>query len=284
MKATRRQELKTNELAQTLEEIRNFLRSYGNYVLLGVICIAVIAVVWVYMKRSSAEALATANQEMNSLTADNDEAAQAAITKLTQLGAESSDEAFICETLRMRASVAMERAHAHETGEPSAEFLDAAQAAYDELLRRFPEQATAVGAALCGLATIEEDRFILDGDLSRKDKARGFLERVRDNSALTGHPIQTVALDRLNKLDETFVQVTLAPPIIPQITPVTQPGGVIGPMGATPDNPIPVEVGETVRTNIADLQPDAASPEDDAAESPSGAPEETTPDGAEQAP
>jgi len=249
MKATRRQELKTNELAQTLEEIREFLRSYGNYVLMGLIVVGAVAVISLYVKRSASQALNSATREMNNLATATDDEARNAITVLERLSGEVKEDWFKLETMRSRAAIAMSRAHAAEDGTPSEEFLGFAAAAYQDIIESYPGRDLAVGVALCGLATIEEDRFILDGDPARQDAARDYLERVRDREGLNGTPIMSVALDRLNTLDETFVQVTLAeppPPVVPK--------GSFAPMGTSRENPIPIEIGETMEFNPADLR------------------------------
>jgi hypothetical protein len=209
MKATRRQELKTNELALFLKDVREFLSTYGNYFVGGLVVIALIALGYVYMTRSAAQALADARREISSLPFATDDEVRDSVAKLKRLASENDSETLILDALRRRAVMAMNRAHAADDGTPSSEFLDMARDAYEEMLQRFPDRHLDLGAALIGLATIEEDLFILDDDLAHKEEARGFLERIRDNANLNGTPFQTIALERLNALDQTFVQVVM---------------------------------------------------------------------------
>ncbi|MHC4610009.1 MAG: hypothetical protein ACYS7M_06640 [Planctomycetota bacterium] len=169
MKASRRQELRTNDLAQYLEDMRDFFRSYGNYLAIGAVVIAAIVLVWFYQKRSTSEALTAAIKQMRTLPFSTDEEVRSSVKKLQQMATESKNEGLIVLTLRSRAEMAMSRAHAAEDGTPSTEFLDLAEAACKEVLDRFPDRSLDVGPALSILATIEEDRFVLDSDPAHKE-------------------------------------------------------------------------------------------------------------------
>jgi len=210
MKTARRQELRSNELAQYLEELRDFLRRYGNYVIIGVVVIAAILLVWIYQKRSASEALTEAIKQMRAMPSSTDEEVRSSVEKLERLASESDNEGLVIQTLRRRAAMAMRRAHAAEDGKPSIEFLDLAEAAYQGTLDRFPNRPLDVGVTLCGLASIEVDRFVLDSDPAHKEAARRYLQRIRDDVQLTGTPIVSVALARLNTLDEAFLPIVIA--------------------------------------------------------------------------
>ena len=59
MKTGRRQELRANDLAQMLQDLRDSFRAYGNYVVGGVVIVGAVVLVWFYLqyswpKRSSA--------------------------------------------------------------------------------------------------------------------------------------------------------------------------------------------------------------------------------------
>ena len=280
MKTTRRQDLKSNELAQFLEDAREFFRTYGNYVVGAVAVVALVLLGYVYMARSAAQALADATQQMRSLPFDTDQEVRDSVAKLRQLAAENEDEGFAIDALRRRAGMAMNRAHAAADGTPSREFLDMARAAFEEMLQRHPDRALDVGAALIGLATIEEDLFILDDDLAHKEAARRFLEQVRDDQDLNGTPFQTIALERLNALDETFVQVVMVEkPVVPAAAP-----GSAGGEAASPDM-TPPELGESVErkapegeTTEPSADTDAGQPAGDATPEPAEKPAEPPPE------
>lgn len=219
MKTTRRQELKTNELLETLRDARDFFDRHGNYVVGAVVVAAVAVLVYVYKDRSASQTLANARQEMRALPFTTDDEVRSSVAALERLAGESKNDGFIRETLRRRAALAISRADAADDGTPSAEFLEMARSAYQTVLERYPNRVLDYGAALTGLATIEEDLFILDQDLSHKEKARQYLELVRDNEALNGMPFQSIALERLNALDQTFVQVAMVDAPRPAPTP-----------------------------------------------------------------
>jgi hypothetical protein len=276
MKAARRQELKANELQQFLKEAGEFFRKYGNYFVGALVVIALIALGYVYMTRSAAQALADARQEMNSLPFATDEEVRDSIAKLERLASENDSETFVVDTLRRRAGMAMNRAQAADDGTPSEEFLGLARTAYEEILQQFPERHLDVAAALIGLATIEEDLFVLDDDLTHKDAAREYLERIRDNPNLNGTPFQTVALDRLNALDETFVQVVMveaapepaadSPFKLSDELPSTTPPAEGGAEDAA-DTPPPQPAGGATETPaVPTEEPDAAVPDASTAE------------------
>ena len=95
---------------------------------------------------------------------------------------------------------------------PDEEFNAMARRAFEHLLDRFPDSPLAIGRARCGLATVEENAFVLDGDLSHKERALAHLRAIIDDEALSLTPFVRIAADRIETLDETFTPVTFAPP------------------------------------------------------------------------
>ncbi len=263
MKASRRQELRANELALTLEQLRDFARSYGNYLAIGAVVVAAIVLVWIFRQRSASEARTTAVKMMGSLTSSTDTEARDSINQLEDLLAETSDPDWAVQTLRRQAQVAMSRAKAADDGTPSAEFLSMAKKAYRQMLDRGAGRTLHLGAALCGLATVEEDEFILDGDAVHKEAARGYLQRIRDDAQFNGTPFQSLVLERLNQLDATFTVITLAPAPPPAaLTPLPTedlPPPLRGDVVTFPEEPA-TETGPPV--------PEAAAPESPADEAP----------------
>lgn len=258
MKSHRRQELRTNELAQTIEQAKQFFEKNGNYVVGGLVVIAVIALGYVYVQRSAQQQLADARRQMTTLPLDTDEDVRESISTLKVLVSENDDPQFERQALRRQAYMAMSRAGAAEDGTPSREFLEMAQEAFQSLLERHGEKPLDAGAALMGLATVEEDLFVLDRDPAHKEKAREYLERIANDASFNGTPYQTIALERLNTLDETFIQVALvdapAGPPPSAESPQTEAGtsmpiGISSPGATSPTlTPIPAsEVPEVVR-------------------------------------
>jgi hypothetical protein len=271
MTATRRQELRTNELAETLQGVREFFEKHGNYVVGAVVVVALVALVYVYKDRSARQALADARQEMRALPFNTDDEVRESVAALKRLAAENTEGPFVRETLRLRAGLALDRAGAADDGTPSTEFLEMAREAYEETLARYPQAVLDRAAALMGLATIEEDLFVLDQDPSHRQRAREYLERVRDDQALNGMPFQSIALERLNAIDETFVPVALveAPPppgpfvgppasLAPDATGTGTPGAEPETVVWSPDKQPRVQVeGATLERVSADQVPQA---------------------------
>ncbi len=276
MKATRRQELKSNELAQTLEEIRDFLRRYGNYLGIGGAVVLALVAVWFFQARSAGAARTAAFQQMARLPYTTDDEVRSSIETLKTLATETTDTPFVIQSLRVRALMAVGRAQAAPDGTPAAEFLDLAEAAYQEMLDRYPERHLDIAQALCGLGTIEEDRFVLDGALSHREKARAYLERIRDGAQYAGLPVVSVALDRLNALDETFTTIVLAP------APVTAAPGSQAPIGPVPlPTPTTFTPGQPLKIGgpaTPEATPTLPPPSETPDPAPSAEPAETTDD------
>jgi len=261
MKAARRQELKTNELALTIEQFRGWLRTYGNYLIIGVVVVAVVVLVWMYQRRSASAARVAAFKQISTLPFSTDDEARSTVEKLKQLAADAQDDALAIQALRRQAGVAMSRALASQDGAINADFLAMAKTAYQKMLDRAANRPLDQGAALCGLASVEEDQFIIDGNPDHKAAARKYLERIRDDSRFVGMPFVGVALDRLNKLDDIFVPVAIvmppapAAPAVPPVTP-PQPGTATPPEGAA----VPASSPGEPPAPAADQSADAAEP------------------------
>jgi len=262
MKAARRQELKTNELALTIEQFRGWLRTYGNYLVIGVVVVAVVVLVWMYQKRSAAAARVAAFKQISTLPFSTDDEARSTVEKLKQLAADAEDDALAIQALRRQAGVAMSRASASQDGTINADFLNMAKTAYQKMLDRAVDRPLDQGAALCGLASVEEDQFVIDGNPDHKAAARKYLERIRDDFRFVGMPFVGVALDRLNKLDDVFVQVAIvAPPVVtpPESPPITLQPGFATPEESTdapgPSSGVPPAPGSDLPSETADPAP-----------------------------
>ncbi len=273
MKTARRQELKHNELAEGLEQLRHSFSAYGNYIVGGLVLIAVIVLGVVYVSRSAEQARATAAKKVRELPAATDEDVRKADVELRKIAADASGSSLAMIAIRRRAYTAMSRAHAAADGTPSAEFLDLAQDAYQEIIDQHPDKVLDVASALLGLATIEQDRFVLDQDSSHKGAVLKYLERILDDKALIGTPFQTAASDRKNTLDSVFVTVAMVDaPVQPLAPPpglnIPAPQTGLPSADTTPVQPptglVPPAPGSS--TQIGGEDADSAAPADDPAD------------------
>jgi len=160
------------------------------------------------------------------------------------------------------------------------EFLDRAAKAYQTLVDSYPDRMPVVATALAGLASIEESRFVIDGDLKHRDIAKGFLERLQNGTAFKGTPFQTEAARRLKSLASTFQAITLADPLplppLPQLPASSSADDTTAKTEAQPTTP-PSD-GANSKPDAKDNAPNGAGAKKDALDSP-GAKADTPPAG-----
>ncbi len=84
------------------------------------------------------------------------------------------------------------------------------------MLKLFGDNPLAIGIACTGLATVEENWFVLDGDLAHREKAEAYLVKIIDNPIVSALPFMRMAMDRRKALDETFTRVEFEYPTPPQ--------------------------------------------------------------------
>ena len=235
MKADRRHELKENDLAHVLEVWRKYLAERGGRI--GLVIVAVLAAIAVVgiAARSRALALEDAWERKNNLAFDNVEDGRQSLETLRTLTSEMADSGFALAGLvdQGRHALGLESPregfilaglvdqgrHALRLAQqvddpPDLQLSDMAGEAFEQLLVRFGENPLAFGAAHCGLATVEENSFALDGDFAHRDRARQHLQAVVDNPALHGLPFHRLAVERTQTLDKVFTVVRFesAPP------------------------------------------------------------------------
>lgn len=215
MKAQRRHELKENDLIHMLHEWWGYLRERGNHILLALAVVAVVFAVVSWGARSKARGVADDYVAMRDLKFTGVEDGKESLAALTGLIDASSSDPFTLDALLAKSEEAL-RLATSEGGDPNSELNAMAGAAFDDLLRRFPDKTIALGTAHLGLATVAENEFVLDGNIAHRDEARRHLEAVKGNATLNATPFMTAALDRLNLLDEVFVAVKFAPPLPPE--------------------------------------------------------------------
>lgn len=216
MKAERRHELHQNELVRVLEQSRDFFNTYGKYIAGGIIVVALAYAGVRMLQRSRQSTLDEAWRQKEQLVFTGDvTAAKESLEKLARLTRESSDESFVLMGLIDQGTIAL-RKSAEAATPPDRELNQVARAAFEELLRRFPNNPLALGVGHCGLATVEANEFVLDGDVAHKDRARRHLETVQSTELLNGTPYQTRAIEQLARLDKVFTPVVFAPPLPPE--------------------------------------------------------------------
>lgn len=216
MKAERRHELQENDLVHLLERGRDYLGANGKFIAVIAIVVVGVGVGASTLVRSQSVAREELWRQRAEIIFENPEDAKGKLSTLHKLIESSSDDAFVLYGLIDEANTALRFARQGDSAEPERELVDRARTAYEEILRRFAKNPVAFGVAHCGLATVEENLFVLDGDPARKENARRHLNMVIDNSGLQATPFSKIALDRRNTLDATFQKVAFLPPMTPE--------------------------------------------------------------------
>ncbi len=217
MKSERRHELRENDLAHAIAVVRRYLGDNGKQVAtLAVAVIAVIVVVGIALG-SRAATREEAWLQMNSLSFNTVEEGRQSAAALGQIIEEASDDDFVLVALMDLGRKALGLTQQVDDA-PDRELNDKARKAFETLLVRFGENALAFGTACSGLATVEENEFVMDHDPVHKERARKHLADMVENPALNNMPFHRIALDRLRTLDSTFTLIRFEPALEPEET------------------------------------------------------------------
>lgn len=211
MKAQRRHELKENDLAHAIEVTRKYLDENAKSIGIVVIVVVAVAAAIAFGVRSRAAAVEDVWRRRGQLSFEDPEIGRESLESLETMTLGVSDERFVLTSLLEQGQHALRLAQ-EVAVPPDRDMNDKARKVYEELLRRFKGNPLAVGAAHVGLATVEENEFMLDDELVHKKRAEAHLAAVIDDPALNGMPFKQMALDRRKALDNTFTRVVFEYP------------------------------------------------------------------------
>lgn len=222
MKADRRHELKENDLLLALDGARNYLDVHGKQI--GLIAVAILVVFGAvsFGLRSRATAMEDIWRRRSDLKFEPVDVGKKSLEALAGITKDVSDDGFILASLMDQGRQALRLAQ-QVPFPPDGELNRKAREAFAQLLSRFSDNPLALGVALSGLATVEENEFVLDGKLIHKEAARAHLNAIVGNPKLNALPFQQLALDRLKLIDATFTKVTVEPPPPPPPPPTEAP-------------------------------------------------------------
>ncbi len=214
MKSERRHELRENDLALLMDRFSAYLQENGGRLALAVVGVLVVVAVVGIVVRSRTAALEDAWQRRRSLSFKDLEAGRRSLDTLTRLTEDAGDRTFVMGALIDTGRYALELSQKTEN-HPDPELNEKARTAFSRLLSEFPQNPLAVGAAHCGLASVEENAFALDGDLIHKAKAKAHLQAILDEPKFASMPFYGMATERLNNIDGVFtVTQFVAAPIV----------------------------------------------------------------------
>lgn len=273
MKAQRRHELRENDFEHALGVAWDYLNVNSTQILIAVIIVGAVIVAALFGVRSRAAALEDIWQRRSQLSYESTEVGLESLDALATMTKDVSDERFVLTSLLEQGQQALRLAQ-QVSAPPDPGFNDRARDAFEQMLSRFKDSPFAIGLAQTGLATVEANAFVLDGDMAHKERFEGHLTAVIENPALNGMPLQRMALDRRNAVDATFTRTEFVYPAAEEFTEEPEisfsvPGEEAGAEFS------PVETGETG-------QPEAEAPTEESVEpsdAPSGA--ETGTDGSD---
>ncbi len=234
MKTERRHELRENELVHWLEQGRDYASGHAKQISIAVFGVVALVVVFSVYARSRSAGIEDLWRRLTELKFDTPEEAKKGLESLEALGKSSSDSAFTFSSFLQRGATGLKYARQGPNGTTDKEFNDHARRAFEELLRKFPGNALAFGSAHSGLATVEENEFVLDGNASHKEEARKHLKAILDRPELNTTPFHRMANDRIATLDSVFQKVVFAP------APPPPPPAAEG----TPTAPITIQGGD----------------------------------------
>lgn len=268
MKAKRRQELKTNELAQTLKQIREFLDKYGTYVVGGaVIAVAIIAGSLWYNKsltdthrREWADYYSLQQAAIGFFTNEESGNFESLLTRHKNLASSVHDRQVrlrVLETLGEFGWLYAVQSDGAEDATLVAAALTDAAGAYERIVREYPGHQPSAGNALLALAAIAEER----GEF---DQAAEYYGRFEGDPSYAGTLLLASAQDRLARLDDLRKPIEFAP-----APPPPEPEPIPAPLSITP-----VDAPDTAVETASDV-PDADAATPDTADNGDDTPSET---------
>lgn len=210
MDSERRHQLRENDLAHGLTVARDFLEQHSKQITVVALTALVLFAVGSFVVRSRAAAHEDVWRQKNELKFENPQEGLRSVDLLLNIVKDSSDRRFVLDGL-VEAGKQSLRLSQLAPFPPERELNNRARRAFEELMKRFPREPLPTGIALAGLATVEENEFVLDHNLAHKEKAREYLTRLSTDSMFNGLPFQRMALDRLKNLDSVFVVTEFAP-------------------------------------------------------------------------
>jgi hypothetical protein len=269
MKADRRHELHENALAHTIENFRAVLAENARTITAGITVVVAVLIVTGLVIRFRASAYEEKWRRLSQLMFDKPETARESLDTLIGLTRESNDETFSLAALLEQGRQGLLHAQKADSP-PDPAFNEKARQAFEEMLRRFPNNPMAFGVAHCGLATVEENLFVLSRKSSHKENAKRHLDAIIESSLVAGLPFQSIAVSRRNELDQTFTDLvfgagTATAPATPSPSPFPAGVKLLGPDGMEIAAP-PIQVAPAMTPPALVNSPDDVEDEPDESE------------------
>lgn len=269
MKAERRQELRTNDLAEQIEQVRTYIREHGVKIAATVIGIVVIVAATIWYTRGRENRVLEGWRSFANVGELSDPGAR--VDRLNEI-AEQRIAAGLTQAawLAVGETARSQILNPPQNTDPTApavdrDWADAARTAYDNVLREFPDHLAAQGESMIALGVLAEDA-------PDAAKARQWYQRILDNPRFEDTPFASQAEYRLEGLDKWVEPVVFAPSPVSPFVPVSPfaPASPFSPVPPPPIQPtkteqapeIPYDYPDRIaeRMTEANLAPSAAPP------------------------
>lgn len=240
MDSERRHQLRENDLAHGLTVTRDFFEQHSKQITVVAVSALAIFAIASWVVRSREQAHEDIWRQKNELKFETAQDGLRSVDQLLAMAKSSSDRRFALDGL-IQAGRESLRLAKEVPFPPDRELNGRARAAFEELKSRFPNEALPVGVALSGLATVEENDYVLDHNVAHKEKAREYLTRLSSDPIFNGLPFQRIAMDRLKALDSVFTVTEFAPPAPPPDPALSMPVEGTGQADKPVEVPVKVE-------------------------------------------
>lgn len=219
MKTQRRQDLKTNELSVYINQLGEFVAQHAvGIIVAGVVLLGGVGAV-VYANHTTArnrqlswQAYRDALQGSRTPDLENADWVRGVVTQWEAVIADYGEVAAAPQANWQLVDFCLWQFISNDDEELKAELLDSAERSCRTIVDRYPRNTALRAAALNGLAAVEQNRYVLDGDLAHKDRSRAYLEQIRNGKEFLSTPFQTAVLDRLNDFDRMWQPLVLVEP------------------------------------------------------------------------
>jgi tetratricopeptide (TPR) repeat protein len=217
MKATRRQELKHNELADRLQEVSAYVQEKSQAIIVVLVAVVVVLAAAWYWRTSAQARQAEGWQTMLILLSTSKQEDPQVLDKMEQVATSYGDKRLTAMAWAQLGNRLTGEAAMAESPQLAQEYVQKAQAAFQNVLSQTPDQTYAVAIAQLGLGGIAADRNDFDA-------AKRYYETVGNNEQLKGTPFPQQAVAALTALETARKMPPLAAaPSAEMAVPSTQP-------------------------------------------------------------
>jgi hypothetical protein len=202
MKARERQDLKKNELMDSLERIRFFFEEHGSKILaVAVVILVVIAAAFYFINNREAARVQAWEQLLSSRTGRS---AGTKADDLRTLAQTAPDRQVAAFAWKERGDLLLtESMMGEQAGKSTKDLRTQAQQAYDTVISQYSDVTLAAAGAEIGLATLAEETW-------NWENARKIYQKISADKSLAGTGIPEIASARLAVLG-TFEKWSTVP-------------------------------------------------------------------------